>query len=289
MKNLISIDFDFFIRENPIWDFGHSEDNKEFNTSVWKYRYFSVDLYNETDINVYADFNPINIISKLKWLGFKLNKPKIVISDSHQYIYKEIKILGDCNLINFDAHHDCWIERGEVNCANWLSKSFLSSKVKKITWVTPSWCKEFYKYLYFPNNFINLAEIKISKNCKKVGEKIKFLKNFPECYITQVYCDELKRNHFKNKEINVIFLCKSGSWVPPHHDLSFKKTVNKLQSITDNFKIIEKIDVRLFPSGKEALESFKLNKKQILSLDIPKTSVPILITEKLNVNENKSK
>ena len=42
---ILSIDFDYFIREKILWDFGHSEEQPGlFGDVVWQIRYGNVDL-----------------------------------------------------------------------------------------------------------------------------------------------------------------------------------------------------------------------------------------------------
>jgi hypothetical protein len=50
MKVDLSIDFDFFIKEDPMWDFGHNESILFLNFSpLWQIRYADYDLVKETD------------------------------------------------------------------------------------------------------------------------------------------------------------------------------------------------------------------------------------------------
>ena len=181
MRTLLSVDFDFFIKENPIWDFGHNETNEIFMHAAWLARYLSIDLYKETDIRRYADFAPDALISKLRWLGFKLEKPSVIIADSHKFAFDVVKSMRDCRIFNFDAHHDCWMDMSEINCANWLSRSILAKyALKSALWIAPSWLRE------FDNDF-----------SKSLG-------------INAKYFSYLKKNEFKGIKIDAIFLCRSG-------------------------------------------------------------------------------
>ena len=243
MKTLLSIDFDFFIREDPKWDFGHNEANEIFMNAAWLARYLSIDLYKETNIKRYADFNPKDIISKLKWLGFKLENPRVVIADSHKHAYNETKKLKECRIFNFDAHHDYWDDEQKVSCANWLLKSEFSHYTKELTWIPPSWLRKF--------------DYELPQSSR----------------IETLFCDTLEENQFKNIKVDTIFLCRSGCWVPPHHDLEFFKMVKLLKSVSGGFEIVENIEKRKFPSKAKAKKILEDNKKMIESLRIPKNSV----------------
>jgi len=245
MKTLLSIDFDFFIREDPLWDFGHNEGSEIFMTLAWLARYLSINLYKETNIKKYADFMPKNIVKKLKWLGFKLEKPRVVVADSHKHAFNETKKLKECRVFNFDAHHDYWDDSSKVSCANWLLKSEFSHYIKEATWIPPSWLCKF--------------DYELPQSSK----------------IETLFFDTLTENQFKNTKVDTLFLCRSGCWVPPHHDVEFFKMVKLLKCITGDYEIIENISKRKFPSKEKAKKILEHNKKMIEKLCIPKSSVPI--------------
>lgn len=248
MKTLLSIDYDFFIREEPAWDFGHNETNSIFMDTAWLARYLSVDLYKETDIKKYADFLPEQIINKLEWLGFKLNKPSIIVADSHKYAFEVVKSLKGCQVFNFDAHHDCYEDTPKISCANWLGRSIISKYASKVTWVLPSWLRRLYSGIY-----------KILKISLVEGK----------------FFDNLNKNEFKGIKIDTIFICRSGCWVPPHHDSEFFRMVETLKSLSGNFVIAENISQRKFPTKKKALKLFEENEEAIKKLHIPKSSVSV--------------
>lgn len=250
MKTILSVDFDFFIRENPSWDYGHSEEDSIFLNTAWIARYMSVDLYAETDIKKYADFQPVDMFMKLIWLGFNFKNTKLVVADSHKHAYD---VLGKkSKVINFDAHHDLWKEKKDkVDCGNWLYKGIQNGLVGELFWVAPTWSREF--------------------NGK---EKYWFQKGqYKE--IKGYYFDQLKENQFKKTQIDTLFICRSGAWVPPHHDAEFVRMVTLFRNLLDDIRLVEELKQRKFPTREMNKKMVKQMKEGMAKLDMLKGSVPV--------------
>lgn len=217
---------------------------------AWQARYGSIDLYKECDIKKYADFLPIELLFKLKKLGFKFKTNfEMQIADSHKYAYDMIKEMGKTNVYNFDAHHDLWREGKTVDCGNWLWKATMEGLVKYIHWVAPTWSKE----------FNNGNEYWFNSNAK-----------YKE-YIDGHYFNDFKLAK-KPVEVDGLFICRSGCWVPPHCDEDFKNMVYMIKNSTRNIKFADKIFERKFPSKEEAAEALK-DMKEMISKFVPKGGV----------------
>lgn len=131
MRTLLTVDFDFFVPEDPMWDIGHRE-SKLFLTILWGTRG--------------------NLIDKMKttgeehgfWerIGVKRNGIRpIWVSESHCYAHT--LTAGVDRIVTFDAHHDCWKgQKGEVSCENWLRVWLKGSKRRRATWVRPTWLEK---------------------------------------------------------------------------------------------------------------------------------------------------
>jgi len=190
MKNILSVDYDFFVREDPMWDYGHDENSNIFKTIAWFARYGTQDLYEECDFK-YADFYPIELIERLKEKGFLFSEDiKIGIADSHKDAYDFVKEQGRCDLYNFDAHHDMYKGNKVLDCGNWLAKLIKARLVAKAIWVKPRWLKEF-------------------------GLGIDHIDKLKQCF-----WEDLPTQN-PNIKFDAVFFCRSGAWVPPHHDADF--------------------------------------------------------------------
>jgi hypothetical protein len=233
MKNILSIDFDFFVREDPMWDFGHSETNGMFMQLAWSARYMGLDLYSDCDMKKYADFMPDCLIGNLLRLGFHFKKNlKLAMAESHVKAYDFIKeeFGEECNVYNFDAHHDMFGGHEELNCGNWLLKLRAENLVKKIVWVKPKWLRE------FMDGSVHLPRTK------------------------EVYYDELIKKNL-NVKFDGIFFCRSGVWTPPHLDGEFAKMVRVfLKIIPAKALSYGQVMMRSYPSPEEAKEMYERNK-----------------------------
>lgn len=196
----VSVDFDFFVREEPLWDFGHSE-NGLFLHLAWATRYSSIDLYSETNPVVYADFQPTTEALKTALVSKNiLTTPKgqAGVADSHSYAYS---FFADARggppdaLINIDAHHDIFdIHRpGVVDCSNWLAELIKKWPNTRFLQLYPKW-KD--------------AELD-GPGAAAVAGRLEQLKWADWSGFT------------KQHKLRNLFICRSGAWVPPHLDPQF--------------------------------------------------------------------
>jgi hypothetical protein len=239
MKTVVSVDYDFFVRENPLWDWGHSEVNPIFASVAWIARYSGLDLYKETDIKKYADFQPENLAISLIDKGFSFQKhPKLVIADSHKELYRYLKRLGKSRVYNFDAHHDLWRDNKEVDCGNWLFRATEDGYVKGIYWIAPSWSEEF-------NN----------------GDEYWF--NGNKGYSQYINGHYYNKMPIYKEDIDLLFICRSSAWVPPHLDKSFIKMIKQVQLFTNPLEMAGGIIKRDYPTRAEATKTFKQMEKMM--------------------------
>lgn len=137
MKTLISIDWDFFVPEDPAWDMGHQE-NLLFLKMLWSTRGHLIDKMLTTGEE--KKFWP-----KIENLAPSLKHAKLYVSDSHCYAFNQAVSVDHILLI--DAHHDCWgnspgyLDCKSVMCHNWARIWLESNPRHKLTWVRPSWQK----------------------------------------------------------------------------------------------------------------------------------------------------
>lgn len=200
MKVDLSIDFDFFVR-NEVWGFNYYERFMYLNFfPLWAIRYSEHDLVKESDIDIFADFKPIFIIDKLEEKGFIFTEQtKYFSSESHAGIVEAFKDSFADILINIDSHHDMYERQVD------FSVKFDGFDLYCGNWMTYFHNKGFYK-----NVFIVYPKWKEIENEYKKGKA-----PYPI-----VRWNELPKDKY---EVQRIFLCRSGCWVPPHHDTTFKQ------------------------------------------------------------------
>ena len=201
---LLSIDFDYFFKENPLWDFGHAE-TSYFCTTAWDIRYKTgkINLIEETDPKRFADFQP------KAWFEEILKKFKFNISQncqawtnaSHAGIVPAVEMtkLEFDVLVNYDAHHDFFgdPEQKQVHCGNWGWKLKERNPDLRAFWIVPKGLKEFHTDETLADDVPEFVRVQTHKD---------FEFNAPA-------------------EVVGIFFARSDPWVPPHHDPAFNDMV----------------------------------------------------------------
>jgi hypothetical protein len=256
MKVDLTIDFDFFIREDPDWDFGHAE-SMFFLTTLWNLRYADHDLQKGSDIGTFADFKPIQIMEKLREKGFRFSKnTKFSIGESHAGIIKAFDGKNHAEmLINIDAHHDFFGEIENKCLPNGNSKVQAGIIIDKYIINAGNWLNYFHDKKFYKNVLI------IYPKWKEIGNDGN-TKNLPYKILKW---DDLPKDDY---EIQGIYICRSGCWVAPHHDEDFKMfatllslNCNKGRGYTligEIDPMIEReIDWDLIKEHKEHLEKFR--------------------------------
>ena len=200
-KNLLSIDWDYFIPVKEEWCGSYIE-NKRTNIILWYRRYFKNKKVGENIEKTVRTGNELKSFwSKIKKCFSIKNKAKVYVSDSHKFSYFIAQNNNCDEVINFDAHSDLGYGGMksldfELNCANWLGKLLKDSIVKSASIV-------FSPYTY-----------------EKKSEFQEINNSFSIYYP--------KMENLKKRNISVIHICRSGSWTPPWLDGQFYKFVNDL-------------------------------------------------------------
>jgi hypothetical protein len=196
LKTLLSIDFDFFVPEDPMWDIGHQE-NELFHRQIW---YCRSQLRHKMKATKDLD----GFWNKLP---FNYKTQELFVSESHCEVYAKLPV--PCNVILFDAHHDAYLKffkeersKGEptVSCGTWLSHSLTDMIVMRVLWVVPDWYHKFHKL----------------DPLKQIPAR--FQKHFD---VTSLKKLPWKLGQIGITDIDVAHLCRSGCWVAPWLDETF--------------------------------------------------------------------
>ena len=189
MLNVLSIDWDYFIDADGKWRYDHFPDipNEDYAQSlqyaIWASRYAEDKELIKIGINPLA-YDIAYLLEDMDDI------PYIVVCDSHKYAYtftvQRLKETGNkqVNLLNIDFHSDCRDNLKKLDCGNWLSVLMSEYRGK---WHWLGW-KDSYK--------------------AHKPRKLKFLSEFHSFMIMETAWD-------------LVFICRSNMWSPPHLDKDF--------------------------------------------------------------------
>ena len=215
---LLSIDFDYFIREDNAWDWTHGE-APFYQGPMWTIRESQainagIDLRKETDPNKYATPKPLLFFDTLAHMGFDFSKTPVFVADSHALAYPtfcDAPRKKNTRILNFDAHHDLGYDLGQVkkhiaegicDCADWLMVTLASCKTLTAQVIYPTWkglCEWEFTHLARVAEPMVWSKPKVSKLAGPISR---------------------------------IFICRSGSWVPPWYDKLFIDFVKSACALT---------------------------------------------------------
>ena len=206
--NVLSIDFDFFqtVEETVIKE--HYPDGVDLPTELtiftWGSHYANKNceqLIRNVGINETKLKELLDILS-----NNKAKEPKVLITNSHRHIYdfilenysKSTKL----NLVNIDMHHDMFNDNPKLDCGNWVKHITNAITNYSLTWIA---------------NPISLSAYKLDEN-----------------EFDMVRYDF---ENIKDMDFDLIFLCRSDTWTPPHLDEYFHNIVKHIAAIYDNVLI----------------------------------------------------
>lgn len=206
--NVLSIDFDFFqtVEETVIKE--HYPDGVDLPTELtiftWGSHYANKNceqLIRNVGINETRLNELLAILS-----NNKAKEPKVLIANSHRHIYdfilenysKSTKL----NLVNIDMHHDMFNDNPKLDCGNWVKHITNAITNYSLTWIA---------------NPISLSVYKLDEN-----------------EFDMVRYDF---ENIKDMDFDLIFLCRSDTWTPPHLDEYFHNIVKHIAAIYDNVLI----------------------------------------------------
>ena len=177
-----------------------------FITELWKLRVADVNLL--TQVPALKEYVPK--VPRGFWKKIVSNKPDLYVDDSHKDIFP---LLEKGSIVtNLDAHHDFGYEQlAELSCDNWAKIALDKGILKEYHLVYPAWRR---------------AEDE-SENLKAGVASISY---------------ELPAK----QDYDLIFVCRSGAWTPPWHDLTFSNFVGK----APRRYFLQAIDLRVFDLDK---------------------------------------
>lgn len=223
----LSIDFDFFSREDPMWDLGHNDENMMFQTNtIWNTRYERYDLHAETDQKTYVGFTSRELFGKMLSLGFDFKRFHVSrnsgIADSHKLafdFFRNSRVAPPDVLLNIDAHHDAFEGEG-LNCGTWIPRLleyWYTNKTPRVWQVYPKW-----------------KDVDIDGPPHMTFDFINRWAAFEE------FIGVLREKN-ETLQIRRIFLCRSGAWVPPHFENEFVDLARRIVAMSKTAPMLESI------------------------------------------------
>lgn len=190
------LDWDYFFPLRPEWEWSHWEDSAMIEGAVWTARAFNFFLMQKA------------LPQSLGWRGFWnrfkfADGAKLYYADSNAMAYSALLAdlgskLSSTDIWLFDQHHDCYaagaeaLYEGKVTCENWMIQLGLPHDGNNLHVLYPDHDTapmEAVPVPYFPN-------------------------------LDQRLDNELPPGYLP-KTFDVVFVCRSGAWVPPWMDQEF--------------------------------------------------------------------
>ena len=196
--NILSLDFDYFLKfdnddTSVLSEFPDgTEAFLQYNDAVWATHLAHKEV--EDKIKT-VKCNEDELAKVSVFLNCCKADIPVMIANSHVHIHDFIlshaKQGQELRILNLDFHHDAYSTSQELNCGNWVLKlRERTSNPVAYQWVTS-------------DNGWNCAE----------GSIPRFIK---EAYRFKSFSEYLSWN--KDYKPDLIFLCRSDVWVPPHLD-----------------------------------------------------------------------
>ena len=195
---VLSIDFDYFqnVDAETVMYYPDGHDlPSSLSATIWAHHYAN-EQEEKRIRTVSINEERINELKDVLSYNAEDDKP-VMIAQSHVMIhdfimehYKKEK----CNaveIVNIDMHHDMFNDNEKLDCGNWISHVVKAIPKYQLTWIANP----------------------ISKEVYGLG------KNFNHLLQTDFEC-------IKNKDFDIIFLCRSDIWTPPHLDNDFADLYN---------------------------------------------------------------
>ena len=192
---ILSIDFDYFVDTDMDTGLIYFPDGND-NLPVKMNRYIWNRRYDFKEelknIGVIKDYDTI-----CNFLSTQTPK-KVLVADSHremEKLFSDINPDEDLELINIDFHHDMFVTGGDkLDCGNWLRFLIDLKPDTKITWVR-----------------------------REDSDTDSLFGEFPYHHTTDI--SEVQG------EFDLIFICFSSPWTPPH-------LYNKFEEMVKTIKIV---------------------------------------------------
>lgn len=209
-KKILSIDFDYYqnVTKKHLSIYPDGVDNDtSLSELVWGGIYGSVSKIAKLVKNIEIRKDELDLTKTI--IANQRTDIPVKIANSHKHIYDFIYEYADVNeplrLINVDMHHDMFndnLKDNVLDCGNWVS--FICNEFKTdLTWIANPVSSEMYG-------------LKKVKNAEQIDRMI-----------------PLSVNAIKDMQFDMIFMCRSDTWTPPHLDPYFDELITVMRDHFD--------------------------------------------------------
>lgn len=237
---VLSIDFDFFQDVDAHTMRYYYPDGVDLPTNlstiVWGSKYSK--RYKFSDKISSVKINTNLFAQMLTILDNQDADTPVLIAQSHvsiyNFIHKHMEGHDGVSIVNVDMHHDIFNDNPEVDCGNWLYHIAHDIPNTKINWITREVSLECYGIIPEDN-------LKAEFNFDKI----------------------------QNASFDIIFLCRSDAWTPPHLDDWFTRMAGHIISHFTNVKgqvdVLQPRDISAIIEAEDKLyeEMLKLEAKHV--------------------------
>jgi len=210
---VLSIDFDFWIPEDPMLDMGHFE-SELFIRVLWQTRLVSdINLKKTLTVSMTETPNPRGLANFLSGKGLTAAPNQMAVAESHASILHYLEGLNNLDIIHIDAHHDFgYGENVKDDCAGWVRKLVEENRVRRVRLFYPTWRQKERMDVDWREETDERVEQWRANGV--VVEVHHGLENVPD-----------------NFHVEKTFVCRSGAWSPPWTDMTFLAMVQHLMMV----------------------------------------------------------
>ena len=261
MKGLfLSIDFDFFTRENPLWDWGHREtgnpmwDHIMWHSRLSQFASVGVDPMQETNPDVHSPIRPGTFWDVMARSGLDVSGARLHIADSHMYGAFSHGLDGR-SVVHIDAHHDLGyhdlkttrknLREQNADCADWLLHVLHRNKGARTEQYLSPWASPEGHWMDLP----------VAKRVRQTGLHLSERDRIEATGLPGLTL---------TGKVSTVFICKSGTWVPPWWDHLFVQFIRDAETRTGSkrYNMDEQVDpMKVRMSFDEALSQYTQHRK----------------------------
>lgn len=197
MNIALSVDWDFFFEEHPLWDWGHKE-SKIFIEDLWTLRLLNnPKLLDEFVPKGYDTFwENLVKLDIYKPLG-------LYVAESHCFAYLVYNFIVKHPdvIMHFDFHPDT-VDLGSpppfIDCQNWLLETMRKQPHLKVIWICPNFHKQF-----------GTPEL-----CPEIASRV-------YRYFASDLDKAVEFHGLRKGNVVLSYVARSGAWTPPWADDQF--------------------------------------------------------------------
>ena len=196
MKYVLSIDWDYFMIKTKKQVIKCPDGgNENLPDSVSDFIWLNCYVHSPELLDIKTNIASMRALGKTLKLNKEYESCKFKVAKSHAAIYPFIYDNMDdpsepITIVNIDEHHDFYEHSDELNCGNWAWHVLDNFELKKFIW--------------YQNDHASIVGEPPNESCIEIIRDDN-LRGIQDCFY------------------DMIFICKSLPWSPPHLDKNFER------------------------------------------------------------------